>query len=152
MSWPGIVLCAYVAAVSIPLVVIDVREHRLPNRLVVPGMGLALLCGVLEVVLTSGRGWMPLLAGVVAFAVFALLSRIGGLGMGDVKLAAVLGVASGFLGGEAALSSFALAFVLGGIAALGLWLFKRRGSLAFGPFLLLGFWASTTIALTRLGS
>ena len=152
MSWPGIVLSAYVAAVSVPLVIIDIREHRLPNRLVVPGLVLALVCGVLEVVLTSGLGWMPLLSGVVAFAVFALLSRFGGLGMGDVKLAAVLGVASGFLGGEATIGSFALAFVFGGFAALVLWLFKRRGSLAFGPFLLLGFWATTTIALVQLES
>ena len=72
MSWPGIVLCAYVAAVSVPLVVVDIREHRLPNRLVVPGLALALLCGVLEVVLAGGHGWMPLLSGLVAFAVFAL--------------------------------------------------------------------------------
>ena len=146
MSWPGIVLCAYVAAVSVPLVVVDIRDHRLPNRLVVPGLALALLCGVLEVVLTGGLGWMPLLSGIVAFTVFALLSRVGGLGMGDVKLAAVLGVASGFLGGEAALGSLALAFVFGGVAALVLWLFKRRGSLAFGPFLLLGYWVVTALS------
>ena len=152
MSWPGIVMCAYVALVSIPLVVIDLREHRVPNRLVVPGLVLALICGVLEVALTGGREWMPLLSGIVTFAVFALMSRFGGLGMGDVKLAAVLGIASGFLGGEAAFGSVAVAFVFGGIAALVRWLFKRRGNLAFGPFLLLGYWTTTTVALAQLAS
>ncbi len=152
MSWPGILLCAFVAAVSVPLVVVDIREHRLPNRLVVPGLALALACGLVQLALSDGRGWLPLMMGVGSFVVFALLSRVGGLGMGDVKLATVLGVASGFLGAQATIESVALAFVFGGVAALVLWLFKRRGSLAFGPFLLLGFWVAMSIALSQLAS
>jgi prepilin signal peptidase PulO-like enzyme (type II secretory pathway) len=38
---PGVVLIAYVAAVSLPLVNADVLFHRLPNRFTVPGLALA---------------------------------------------------------------------------------------------------------------
>ena len=38
---PGVVLIAYVAAVSLPLVNSDVLFHRLPNRFTVPGLALA---------------------------------------------------------------------------------------------------------------
>jgi leader peptidase (prepilin peptidase)/N-methyltransferase len=152
MSWVGWVLFAYVAAVSVPLAVIDIREHRLPNKLVVPGIALAAVCGVLELVLTGGRHWSPLLCGGVYFALMLVLSLLGGLGMGDVKLAALLGASAGFLGVESAVISVGLAFMLGGAVALVLWLAQRRGRIPFGPFMLAGYWLSTTIALAQLAS
>lgn len=152
MSWVGWLLCAYVAVVSIPLAVVDVREHRLPNKLVVPGIALAGLCSVLELVLSGGRNFLSLLCGALYFAFMLVLSLLGGLGMGDVKLASVLGATAGFVSGEAAAASVVLAFVFGGVVALVLWLLKRRGRIPFGPFMLAGFWASTTIALTQLAS
>lgn len=141
MSWPGILVCAYVAAVSIPLVVVDVREHRLPNNLVVPGIAVAALCGVLELVLSGGRNFAPLVCGALYFALMLVLSLVGGLGMGDVKLAALLGVAGAFLSVEAVLAQVLLSFITGGLGAGVLWLFKRRGRIPFGPFILLGYWA-----------
>jgi leader peptidase (prepilin peptidase)/N-methyltransferase len=140
MSWPGVIVCAYVAAVSIPLVVVDVREHRLPNKLVVPGVALAGLCGVLELVLTGGHNFAPLLCGALYFALMLVLSLIGGLGMGDVKLAALLGVAGGFISAEAVLAQVILSFIAGGLVAGVLWMIKRRGRIPFGPFMLLGYW------------
>ncbi|MEN9751738.1 MAG: hypothetical protein RLZZ600_785 [Actinomycetota bacterium] len=150
MSWAGWVLCAYIALVTAPLTVIDVRVHRLPNRLVVPGLALAALCGAWE---WGSSGWTnprPLLCGALYFAFMLVLGLLGGLGMGDVKLAGVLGVASGFLGWQSAVASLMLAFIFGGLVALGLWIAKRRGRIPFGPFMLAGFWASTTIALFKL--
>jgi leader peptidase (prepilin peptidase)/N-methyltransferase len=152
MSWPGIVVCAYVAVVSIPLAVIDIREHRLPNTLVVPGIALAVVCGLLELVLTGGRHWSPLLCGGVYFALMLVLSLLGGLGMGDVKLAAMLGASAGFLGVESAIVSVGLAFILGGVVALVLWFAQRRGRIPFGPFMLAGYWVAMTIALIQLAS
>lgn len=150
MSWAGWVLCAYVALVSVPLAVIDLRQHRLPNRLVVPGIALAVVCGVAELAISGWRIPWPLLCGALYFAFMFVLALLGGLGMGDVKLAAVLGGASGFLGWQSALGSIVLAFLLGGLVALALWLAKRRGRIPFGPFMLAGFWGSTIIALLQL--
>ena len=79
-----------------------------------------------------------------------VLSLIGGLGMGDVKLAALLGLAGAFISVEAVLAQVILSFVAGGLVAAVFWLFKRRGRIPFGPFMLLGYWSSTTIALTQL--
>lgn len=147
MSWVGWVLCAYVVAVSIPLTVVDIREHRLPNKLVVPGIALAVLCGVLQLVLSGWRDFMPLVCGAGYFALMFVLSVLGGLGMGDVKLAALLGASAGFLGGEAVVTSIVVAFVAGGAVALVLWLFKRRGRIPFGPFMLLGYSVAVAFGL-----
>lgn len=147
MSWVGWVLCAYVVAVSIPLTVVDIREHRLPNKLVVPGIVLAVLCGVLQLVLSGWRDFMPLVCGAGYFALMFVFSMIGGLGMGDVKLAALLGASTGFIGVEAVVICVALAFFSGGAVALVLWLFKRRGRIPFGPFMLLGWWGVVALAI-----
>ncbi len=75
-------------------------------------------------------------AGGIMLLLF-LLSR-GGMGFGDVKLAAVLGL---WLGAEKALLCLLLAFVGGGITGILLLLTgrcRRREAIAFGPFLCLG--------------
>ena len=81
-----------------------------------------------------------------------VLSLLGGLGMGDVKLAAQLGVAAGLVGVQTAVAMVVVAFMLGGLVASVLWLARRRGRIPFGPFMLAGFWTSTTIALIQLAS
>jgi leader peptidase (prepilin peptidase) / N-methyltransferase len=80
-----------------------------------------------------------LVAGVVAFAVFVVLAIVvkGGLGMGDVKLAGLLGL----LLGRAALGALLAGTVAGGIAAALLVLSGRAGrksTFAYGPYLALG--------------
>ena len=152
MSWAGWVVVGYVALVSVPLTIFDVREHRLPNKLVVPGIALAGLCALTELVLSGGRHWMPLACGAAYFVFLLVLSALGGLGMGDVKLAAVLGVASGFVSWQCCAASVCGAFILGGVAACVLWLLRRRGRIPFGPFMLAGFWLAMTIALVQLES
>jgi leader peptidase (prepilin peptidase)/N-methyltransferase len=160
MSLSGWVLLAYIAAVSFPLAVIDLREHRLPNRLVVPGMALAVTLGLTQVVATNASPmpadrsyWAPLICGVGAFAVFLVLALLGGMGMGDVKLAAVLGAAAGFLGWEVALAALMSAFLLGGLGALtqkGINRIRRKphtSHIPFGPYMLAGFWVCAAFAL-----
>lgn len=156
MDWLGWVLCGYIAVVTLPLAIIDIREHRLPNRLVVPGLAVTLLAVLGELVVQGNS--VPVLCATVAFGGFFVLSLWGGLGMGDVKLAPVLGGASGFLGGEVALAALVLAFVLGGMAALAMIIVRRirrirRGqrspNIPFGPFMLVGFWVPMTIGLVQ---
>ena len=134
-----------VALVTADLVRTDLREHRLPNRLVLPAYPVSvLLLGTAALAAgDTGRIGAMVLAGVVLWAAYFLL-RFGnpaGLGFGDVKLAGVLGLYLGFAGWPYVLAGTFAAFLLGGI--WGLWLIlSRRGTaktaIAFGPFMLGG--------------
>jgi leader peptidase (prepilin peptidase)/N-methyltransferase len=150
----------YLAVVTPELVRVDVREHRLPNRLVLPGIGLGLVAWLIEsIVSLAGGGRIPLTP-IVAGAVFALfllgLSALGGMGMGDVKLAAALGLAS-WVPFVAVLSPV-VGFLCGGVGSVIVIATRRRrreGSaaqrMAFGPYLLAGFWvAAALVAWARL--
>jgi leader peptidase (prepilin peptidase)/N-methyltransferase len=69
------------------VVAIDLAEHRVPNRLVLPA---AVACAALS--LTSGTGLHPLEVGLALVALLLVLSlaRPAALGMGDVKLALLI--------------------------------------------------------------
>ena len=140
------------AAVAPPLVRTDVAEHRLPNRLVVP----ALIAGAVGFGvrwLAEGHpSFVPVLAAVAYGGALLVFALFGGMGMGDVKLAAALGLASPTV--AVAVLSPLLAFLLGGIGAV-VALIRRgpRSRVAFGPYLLGGYFAALTIAaIARLMS
>ena len=96
------------------------------------------------------RGDLVALIGAVAggaglfllYLILAIASR-GGMGMGDVKLAAVLGLYLGFLGwGNLLVGAFA-AFLFGGVFGLVLLAARRAGrksAIPFGPWMILGAW------------
>jgi|GEM_PF-975598 len=117
---PSAVAAFYVAAVTVPLVVTDVREQRLPNALVLPGYAFAAL-GLAWDALARGSpradagaavvGVVPVVAaGVGVLGLFVLLAWTGGLGMGDAKLAGLLAIALGAVG---------MAVPAGAVGALG---------------------------------
>jgi len=89
------------------------------------------------------------LAGLALFVGYLVLALVspggGGLGLGDVKLAGVLGLALGWLGWGPALVSVFAAFVIGGVMALILLLAgraSRSSHVAFGPSMILGAWVA----------
>jgi leader peptidase (prepilin peptidase)/N-methyltransferase len=137
----------YLAAISVALTAIDLELHRLPNRIVLPGyLVAALLLGTAGAL--SGDVVALATAGIGAIASFGLylglaVARPGGMGMGDVKLAGVLGLFLGFLGPAPLLVGMFAAFLLGGIAGIVV-LAARRGTrrtaLPFGPWMLVGAW------------
>lgn len=139
----------YLAIVSIPLVVVDVRDHRLPNRLVVPGYAV-LLVATLGLWLTTGSfPWHALASAAGYFVFLYLLAWLGGMGMGDVKLAGVLGGASGLVSVTAVLGSVVLAFLAAGLVSLAVWAVSRsvKTRIPFGPFMLFGFWLAIGITV-----
>ena len=125
---------------------IDLKQQRIPNKLVFPGALLALLAHAL-----NGRSMLlsSLLGAVVGGALFLLLFWLGqrlfgpgALGWGDVKLAIFLGALVGVLD---VLWVLALGMLLGGLAALFLLATGRRRRtdyLPYGAFLALAavFW------------
>jgi leader peptidase (prepilin peptidase)/N-methyltransferase len=151
LSWalPAFLLLA-VAAVL--LTVIDLRHRLLPNRVVIP----TLVTGALLLLVAAAieGSWTDLLRAVlgaaVLFAVFLVLAVISpsGLGMGDVKLAAVLGLYLGWLGWGVVLLGAVAGFLVQAVLALvllALGRVRRDSDLPFGPAMLVG--AAVTMAL-----
>jgi leader peptidase (prepilin peptidase) / N-methyltransferase len=128
---------AFFAAVLIVLSVIDVRTRRLPNRIVLPSAAIVLTA---QIAITPGRAleWIVGAVGAFAFLLAAALVNPSGLGMGDVKLALLLGAALGWAVAAALLVGFTAA------ALAGVWLIARNGwaarkaTVPLAPFLALG--------------
>lgn len=145
-TWPAVAAYAVFAVASVWLTVVDLKTHRLPNRIVLPLYPILLALLTLASLATGewGRLLDAVLGGVVLFFVYAVLRSVtGGVGGGDVKLAGAVGLCLGYAGWPAVVVGTAAAFLLGGIAALTL-LVARRATrstrIAFGPFLLGGAW------------
>ncbi|MCW2700254.1 MAG: peptidase prepilin type [Blastococcus sp.] len=135
----------FLAGSAVLLAVIDLQHHKLPNRVVLPSIavGAVLLTGAAA----GEQAWPALLraggAGTVLFAVYLVLALISprSLGMGDVKLAALLGLYLGWLGWGAVVLGAAAGFAVQALVALVLLAGRRvslRGELPFGPAMLLG--------------
>jgi leader peptidase (prepilin peptidase) / N-methyltransferase len=139
-------LCGF-AAVSIVLGLIDLATHRLPDAVVGPAYALAGL--LLTATSAAGGDWPALARAVEAMALLGLgyyvvhTLRPDGLGFGDVKLAGLIGLVTGYVGwGALAVGAFA-AFVLAGgygVVLLATGRAGRRSLLAFGPWMLAGCW------------
>lgn len=142
----------WLAGASIALAAIDLEHHRLPNVIVLPsyavaalGLGVpALLAGDVVRLGTAAAG-----AGLL-FALYFVLWLVwpGGMGMGDVKLAGVLGFYLGFSGwGALAVGAFG-AFILGGLISIALIALKRvnrKSGIPFGPWMLGGAWIGIVV-------
>lgn len=150
-------LLLVLGSAGLALFCIDLDTHRLPNSIVLPLYPITVVGLVLAGVLSGEWHWASsLLAAAVWLLVFAvvwLVSRGRGLGLGDVKLAPVLGAALGWIGfGPAVVGLFA-AWVIGGIVAIALLVSgraKKGAHLAFGPFMIIGgavaIWVGTDLA------
>jgi leader peptidase (prepilin peptidase) / N-methyltransferase len=130
-------IAAFTCGVLVVLSVIDIASHRLPNKIVLPSAAIVLVARLA----TEPEHWQAWLgAGLGAFAFFLVFALIypAGLGMGDVKLALLLGFA---LGG-AVLPALMVGTLAG--AAAGIVLLARNGTQArrraipYGPFLAFG--------------
>ncbi|SOE02943.1 prepilin peptidase [Blastococcus haudaquaticus] len=144
---------AWFAAVGLLLSVIDLREQLLPNRVLLPGGAVAAL--LLVGAAAADDAWPALLRAVLAsalcFGVLLVLALIApsGLGMGDVKLAALMGLVLGWLGWPVVVLGFLLGFLLQAVVGLVLLALRRAGrrtDLPFGPALLVGALAAVLLS------
>lgn len=153
-SGPGWATPAYlvVGLAGAAHAVIDARTHRLPDALTYPALVLtATLLGVAALATSDAARMGRALTGAAALGGAYLLLHLTnrrGLGLGDVKLALLLGLPAGWAGWGAVWWTGVLPFVLGGVAACALVVVRRATrstAIAFGPWMLLG--AGVTLAL-----
>ncbi len=135
----------YLGAVGVALFLIDLDTRRLPNAIVVPSFVVgavllsasAILTGRLDSLIAAAIGAVALFA----FYLILALAYPGGMGFGDVKLAAVLGLYLAWLGWGALVVGAFAAFLLGGIFAVALIIVRKAGrksGIPFGPWMILG--------------
>jgi len=142
-----LVALLYVAAISITLAAIDLDTHRLPDSIVLPSyVVLAALLGTAALLTGDVEGAARTAAGAgILFGGYLLLALISprGMGMGDVKLAGVIGLVLGFTGWAALAVGTLAAFLLGGVVGIALIVAgraRRNTGIPFGPWMLGGAW------------
>jgi leader peptidase (prepilin peptidase)/N-methyltransferase len=134
----------YLVAVAYRLSMIDVREHRLPNRLVLPTFPIALSGQLFASAL--GGTWLNLVMALVCCLLALLIglaaNRWATLGMGDVKLIGAISLSLGWFSFIAPLIAVVLAFVIACAVVLVMVALRKTtmgSSFALGPYLLVGF-------------
>ncbi|TAJ49924.1 MAG: prepilin peptidase [Herbiconiux sp.] len=151
---PWVVPVGYLALVTVPLAVTDVRTRRLPNALVVPGLMLLGWALVWAALAEPGRALGGLVGAGVAGVLLSTGWMLGAVGMGDVKLGAWLGGTAGMMDvfehpGPVARGLVAGAVVLAAliVAELVARTPPARARVPFGPPLLAAFWAAAASGL-----
>jgi leader peptidase (prepilin peptidase) / N-methyltransferase len=128
-------VAAFFCAVLVAVSAIDLEHRIIPNRIVLPATVVVLVANTTRDLTPE---WTIAALGASGFLLAAALAYPAGMGMGDVKLALLMGTALG--------KTVAVALMAGMLAAMipGLFLFVRHGSKArkmgipFGPFLAIG--------------
>jgi leader peptidase (prepilin peptidase)/N-methyltransferase len=124
-------------ALIVPASVIDLRHRIIPNAINLPG---AVVVYLTAVVAQPDR-WAELLIGGLAAAAFLYIAWLvypAGMGLGDVKMTLMIGLALGRYAGVALFAAFAIS-LLPSIAVLVLKGPRgRKVSFPFGPFLAAG--------------
>ncbi|MBO0430356.1 prepilin peptidase [Vagococcus fluvialis] len=129
----------------------DLEEHKIPNSVLLPFF----IIGLFERLLISETtNWYfnPFLGIIVGFGIMFLLAYFskGGMGGGDIKLLAVIGV---FIGPLGALITLFLAAFLGLFYAIFSGAALKKGTkIPFGPFLAIGAWIPYFYVSNQLGT
>jgi leader peptidase (prepilin peptidase)/N-methyltransferase len=143
-------ITAFYGCIFIVLFIIDLEHKLILNIITYPMIFVALLISTLYPAIINTSPYVPMsmlegfirsliggTCGFVLFLVIALFAR-GGMGWGDVKMAGMLGLATGF---PLVFVAIMLAILTGGIVALFLLVFKikkRKEGIPFGTFLAIG--------------
>ena len=137
----GLTIAAGVGYIFTALLIItaftDIEEGIIPDRITYPGIIMGLLLSFYTIGIRAAVIGLVLFGGILLGA--ALLSR-GGMGGGDIKLAAVIGA---FIGYEGSIITLFLASLMGGLWAVLLLLLgkaNRKTAITFGPFLSMAAW------------
>jgi leader peptidase (prepilin peptidase) / N-methyltransferase len=135
----------YLAAIGVALAAIDLDVRRLPDTIVLPSYGVAGgllgLASLLEHDL--GSAVRAVVGGLALYAFYLGLALLkpGAMGLGDVKLAGILGGYLAWLSWGALLVGGFAGFLIGGVTGLVLIAVGRAGrksTIPYGPYMLAG--------------
>jgi leader peptidase (prepilin peptidase) / N-methyltransferase len=132
-----VVVGAYGAVALVVLAALDIERGLIPNRIVLPSFGLVLLA---QLVVRPERASEWVLAALLAAFVLLVpnLIRPAWMGMGDVKLALLIGALLGWGAFGALLIAFLCTFPVALVLVLRGGSAARKSAIPFGPFLALG--------------
>jgi leader peptidase (prepilin peptidase)/N-methyltransferase len=129
------VVAAFFCAVLVAVTATDVTHRIIPNRIVVPAAALVL---VAQTALHPSPIWVLAALGASGFLLAAALAYPSGMGMGDVKLALLMGAALGKTVSVAMLGGMLFALVPSAVLLARHGQKARKMGIPFGPFLALG--------------
>lgn len=143
---PSLPAFCYLVATGVVLAFVDGASKRLPDAVTLPSYAVGVLSLGLAAPFTD-RGGARFTHALIGMAALFLLYAVqwfvapGHIGLGDVKLAGVLGLYLGWLGLPAWVGGTCAGYVLAALYAAGLLLSRRatlKSELPFGPFMLAG--------------
>jgi leader peptidase (prepilin peptidase)/N-methyltransferase len=131
------VMYAFLAVVLVLISAIDLERRIIPNRIVLPAL-VVVLIAQLAFYPQHALEWILAAVGAGLFFLIPLLIYPSGLGLGDVKLAMLLGAALGI----DVMGALLIGLLAGAAAAVAI-LFRdglagRKTAIPFGPFLAFG--------------
>jgi leader peptidase (prepilin peptidase)/N-methyltransferase len=133
-SWDFLVAASF-CAVLVAVSATDLERRIIPNRIVLPATVVLLAA---QTILHPSVWWLVAGLGAAAFFLIAALAYPGGMGMGDVKLALLLGVVLGRTVPAALLIGMLSALVPSFVIIAKHGRAGRKMAIPFGPFLALG--------------
>lgn len=140
----------YVAGATIPLMVTDFKEHRLPNKIVLPMIGITLLSHLTLAILTGAWASLGISIGL-GFVVLVLgvcMNYKEWIGMGDVKLLTALTMIVSWFSVLGAALLLPASLLLGFITVLIGMIFTGKRVIPLGPTVLATFAAIMIITLS----
>ena len=138
------ILVALFLGVMLAVALVDARWRIVPNAIVYPSLVLGLAAVVIGQLADVGLEAVSGLIGLVAYAGPLFLVALAvphGMGMGDVKLAALIGLVLGSLGLSYVAVAAGVGILIGGLGAvlaLAVFRYGRKQQIPFGPFLVGG--------------
>jgi len=133
-SWDFLVAASF-CAVLVAISATDLERRIIPNRIVLPA---TVVLFAAQTILDPSVEWLAAGLGAAAFFLIAALAYPGGMGMGDVKLALLLGVVLGRTVPVALLAGMLAALVPSFVLLAKHGRAGRKMTIPFGPFLSLG--------------
>ncbi|WP_315584480.1 A24 family peptidase [Actinomyces viscosus] len=161
-AWGEVIVALPTVALLGAACSVDAVCHRLPNRILGPTAlwtGTATLALLAVDVATgtplSAAAWIALRVALCAVCAGVIVGAMvlipgSGMGLGDAKLCAVLGLWLGYFGGVETAMGIILGFFIGGVIAIVLMISRlvgRKTLIAFGPYLAVGGWLTWMLAV-----
>lgn len=144
--------CVFLAFWS--LVAIDLVEHRLPNRITLPLLGITFTSVVGHSLITKEYSSLiaPISAILITFAVGLAMAKYLDFGMGDVKLLMSLNALLAWHSPNLIIIELGIAFASASVWGLVIWIKSKdpKARVAFGPFLLVGFISAVSMPTISL--